>query len=362
MTRALGFAALMSMLPLAAGLAGCGDDDSTSCTPGTPACTCTAGGTCNAGLTCAAGKCVNAGGSDAGAVDGPPADGPAPDGGPSETDPNVICASMLAYCQRFNECAPYFVGLEFGTVARCAERLKLSCVDAVLAPDSGLTGAAMAACAAALPAASCADLVYNNIAACNFAGTRPVGAACGTNEQCASGRCAKHDSTCGVCAERVADGAACLADLDCLAGRVCNGNDQCVLPAAAGAPCSASAPCGHATDCVAGTCQASATMAGPACTAQGGCSLAHALYCTPSSVCAAIPLNPPDGACDASTTSPALCAAGTCVLPPVGDKGVCEGFAADGAPCGEQAEDRLCQTPALCIGGRCSVPSSAACN
>ena len=200
--------------------AGC-DDEELGCTAGTEACACNAGA-CNPGLTCAANKCVSAGGGmDGGGTGGTGGGGratpPTPAGAraatpaarpaPSRPIPTQICADMQTYCERFNACAPYYIGLEFGTVAKCTERLTLQCLDAVMAPGSGLDGTTMVACTAALATASCDDLFNRNVPACNFKGTRANGMACGADEQCTSGRCAKTTGACGMCADHVADDA-----------------------------------------------------------------------------------------------------------------------------------------------------------
>jgi hypothetical protein len=355
----------------AIGLAGCGGDDDVDCARGTEACTCTSVGTCNAGLTCAAGKCVAAsGGTDGGGAggtdggggggEGVDADAGGGDMGPVSTDPAVICAGIQQYCERFNTCAPYYISLEFGTVARCTERLTLSCLDAVMAPGSGLDGSTMAACTAALAGASCDDLFNRNIAACNFKGTRENGTACGTDEQCASGRCVRTATGCGTCGATVADGAVCAFDEDCAPGRLCNEDDRCVVPADPQAICSSARPCRLGYACAAGACQPAVTMAGAAC--GNGCSQAHGLFCS-GTTCAAIPLNAAGAACQDSDTAPAFCAAGTCILPQVGDMGTCRALAADGEACGDASEYELdCQAPALCVSGKCTRVSASTCN
>ncbi len=357
-----------AVLSAAGLLSACGDDEDAACIPGTEACVCPSTKICNAGLVCAADKCVRAGGGmDGGGVDADGGGGTGGDGavetGPIPTDPNVICAGTQKYCERFNECAPYYIGLEFGTVAKCTERLTLSCLDAVMAPGTGLDGSTMAACTAALATASCDDLVNRNITACNFKGTRATGAACGADEQCATGRCAKTTGACGTCADPAADGAVCAFDEDCAPGRLCNEDDRCVVPAAAQAVCSSARPCRHGFDCIAGTCQPAAMAVGGACAGGTGCSLPHGLYCAGTNMCASIPLGAPGAACRDSAAAPAYCAAGSCVLAQTGDMGTCFAFAADGAACGAANDNELdCQAPALCVSGVCTRVNSATCN
>ena len=65
--------------------------------------------------------------------------------------------------------------LLYGTVDRCSARFAISCKDAVKAPDSGLTATTIAACMAALPGASCDDVIYRKVTACAIKGTRGNG-------------------------------------------------------------------------------------------------------------------------------------------------------------------------------------------
>ena len=351
--RELRLVALGCVLVGVSVVSGCGDDDDDIGTTGGTG----GGGTGGGGTGGTGGGDVDA--TEAGGTGGGEAGA---EMGPVSTDPNVICADMQRYCERFNECAPYYIGLEFGTVAKCTERLKLSCVDAVMAAGSGRDGATMAACTAALATASCDDLFNRNIAACNFKGTRANGAACGANEQCSSGRCATTATGCGMCADFAADGAVCAADDDCAPGRLCNESDRCVVPADAQAVCSTARPCRYGFSCVAGTCQPAAMTEAGVC-AGGGCSLPHGLYCATTNTCARIPLAPPGMACRDSASAPTYCAGGSCILPQTGDVGTCFAFAADGQPCGDSSDNELdCQAPALCLAGTCKLPSSSTCN
>jgi hypothetical protein len=357
---------LMAAVAGAGGLfAGCDDDEPGGGTGGMGGTAGTGGmgGTAGTGGT---GGSAGTGGTGGGGVDADASGGTGGDAGdetgPIPTDPAQICLGMQKYCERFNACAPYYIGLEFGTVAKCTERLTIQCLDAVAAPGSGLDGTAMVACTAALETASCNDLFNRTIPACNFKGTRANGMACGTDEQCSSGRCAKSMGACGTCADFAADGAACGFDEDCAPGRLCNEDDRCVVPAMPQATCSTARPCQYGFACVAAACQPSVTTAGGAC-GSAGCSLPHGLYCGSGNTCAAIPLNAPAAVCRDSTTMPAHCAGGTCILGQTGDTGTCFAFAADGQACGDASDNELdCQAPSLCVADKCAPPNSASCN
>ena len=172
--RELRLMVIGAVLSAAGLLSACGDDEDTACSPGTEACVCPSTMVCNAGLVCPRREQVRGAPAGARAVTAPSRRAPSP------TDPDVICAGMQKYCERFNECAPYYIGLEFGTVAKCTERLTLSCLDAVMAPGTGLDwqhhGRLHGRAGHRQLRRICST---GTSAACNFKGTRATGAACG---------------------------------------------------------------------------------------------------------------------------------------------------------------------------------------
>ena len=137
-------------------------------------------GLCDPGLMCAAEKCVKRRRLEARTAPGARLAPAAADRGhrtprpgaraatpaarlaPSRPIPPRSARACRSTARASTSARPSTSALEFGTVAKCTERLKLSCVDAVMAPGSGLTAAAMAACTAALATASCDDLFNRN--------------------------------------------------------------------------------------------------------------------------------------------------------------------------------------------------------
>jgi hypothetical protein len=262
-----------------------------------------------------------------------------------------------AFCARMERCSLDTLKQEYGDVAKCnevegaAEDKDLSAPGAT--NDSGTIGA----CVEALNGGACGT----STSACDFRGSKPVGAACGTSEQCASGYC-KHgvdpatqdENVCGKCYPTVGSGgdctnAACSADHEtCVAnkctrlpgkGQACDPNNlpclsplacvanQCVDRLAAGAACTAGAtPCQSGLSCIAGKCTAPTVT-----------------YARTGQ------------ACNVDTTSPTRvkCLAGECV------KGTCVGLATQlGQACDP---DVGCVGSYVCRNAKCVLDDPSAC-
>ena len=117
------------------------------------------------------------------------------------------CAEMAqALCNRFNDCAPPAVPLLFVDMATCVSRATLGCTKDQEDADITRTPDDIAACASALPAASCDDLIARMLpAACQTKpGTRLNGEGCGASLQCMSAHCEVTDGNCGTCAPQSA--------------------------------------------------------------------------------------------------------------------------------------------------------------
>jgi hypothetical protein len=338
---------------------GCGGGGAATCDVGKEGCPCTGGGACNTGLTCASNKCVNPSAADGGVDSG------GGDSSGGSTDPNVACADVSKMCAKLNACAPLLVSIVYGTVEACTTRFKLSCIDAFKAADSGLTAASIAACSAALPGASCEDVLYRKLSACNAKGKRTNGTACGTDEQCATGYCTHDAAACGVCADFVGAGSSCTQDDDCEPGLVCSNDSHCVVPGAAGTTCSDNQPCKYGFYCRGGSCVATKATAGASCQDIGSCELLKGIYCnTTVQTCQKIGAAMPGEPCGSVNSSFVLCAAGDCVFANTGIDltGVCAMQAGDGQSCGAQASNGAgCQAPARCLSNRCALPNSNAC-
>jgi hypothetical protein len=336
---------------------GCGGG-SASCAVGNEGCACTPSGVCNTGLTCASNKCVNLGTIDGGG-------GGSGGGGTGGGNADTACTGFSAICDKLNTCAPLLVKIAYGTVAECTTRFKLSCVDAFNSPGSGLTAATVSACAAALPGATCEDAIYRKVTACQIKGTRGNGMACGTGEQCSSGYCAQSDAACGVCADYVGAGAACVVDDDCQPGLLCSNDSHCVVPGPAGGICTDNQPCKYGLYCLNGSCVQAAETPGANCGTVGmttaeACDILKGIYCDDSvAKCANLGSAPAGDPCGLVNAKFVLCSAGNCVYPSnTATQGVCASQAGDGAACDSTTS---CEAPARCVSGHCKLPSSAAC-
>jgi hypothetical protein len=359
MKATAGFAVgLLGLVAVGAGVLaqGCGGGSSKTCDVGSESCPCTTGGICNAGLTCASMTCVKLGGT--GGTDG------GAGGTTGATDPDVACADVSKYCQKLNECAPFLLNVLYGSVDACSTRLKISCKDAFTAPKSGLTATSIAACSAALPAATCSDVIYRKVTACQHKGTADNGVACGTDEQCKTGHCKVSTTSCSVCGDFLQAGMMCLADNDCEPGLICSDDGHCVLPGAGGTACTANQPCTYGYYCTAaGTCAATTNEPGGACVAAGSCNTLLNLFCTTTMSCKNITFVAPGETCGIVGANLVFCSGASCNNPdPTAVTGVCAARAKDGEACGAStANDSGCTTPAVCVAGNCKLPNSAAC-
>lgn len=338
---------------------GCGSEDD-SCAVGKESCACTSGGACDVGLVCASSRCVRLGGSqDGGASDGAVG---SPDTNMSLPEaPERACDNLGKLCEKLNACAPAGLQIAYGDLATCTARLKLDCIDGAKAPNTGLTFASAQSCISALATASCEDLLYRNIAACDFKGTRANGMGCGTDDQCQTGRCAKTAAVCGVCAALVKAGNKCGEDEDCEAGLVCSDDDVCVLPAAPGGACTDTQPCQLGYYCANNKCVAQASAPGADCDNDEGCDFTKGLFCrTELGKCQNLGFAKSGDTCGFISGSFAVCSAGaTCSLSEGQLQGVCAAAAKDGEPCSDTTP---CLEPARCVGGRCQLNNSSTCN
>src|SRR5450432_2555224 len=366
-----GFVGVMGVVFVAAAMLaqGCGGSSPASCAVGKESCPCTPGGACDPGLTCASMKCVNLGtvdgGGTAGATGtagGTAGGGGAGTAGASGGTAEAACANYGAVCQKINDCAPLVVKVGYGTVDKCIARSKLSCMDAFKAPDSGATAATIATCVAAIPAATCEDVIYRTLTACAIKGGRTNGSACGTAEQCMSGHCTNSDVMCGVCADYVGAGSACAVDEDCTPGLVCGGDLHCVTPAVAGSICNDNQPCKVGLYCRNGSCVNGAETPGATCepTLAVSCDILKGIYCDATlGKCANLGFAPNGDPCGSVSGKLVVCAEGECIKTALTDaQGLCGSLAGDGAACDATT---ACEAPARCVAGHCKLPSSAAC-
>jgi hypothetical protein len=147
------------------------------------------------------------------------------DAGPA----GVVCAHY--YAAQYSRCGgPVLPASE---EARQQARFVQACLNEIALPGSGMTIAAVEACASALDVSAC-ELPDGPPVACNFSGTLPGGAACNEGRQCMSGQCQGTvflspegplgPTTCGTCASFAEAGQVCAQGhftAGCAAGQTC---------------------------------------------------------------------------------------------------------------------------------------------
>jgi hypothetical protein len=287
------------------------------------------------------------------------------DDGPDQPPPAERCeAYATTFCDRWAACAPRALEFTFGDVGTCQQRSRLSCVLAASASGSGITAAAAMACASALASASCDDVVDDMLPACRFTGRLAIDGACGSHSQCGSGYCHIPDGdTCGLCAERGAEGAECASDEACLPSLLCSEVGRCVPAAMDGDFCNERRPCRRVSLYCGGvdrTCHRprgegeSCNFIGPG--AFAPCDVG--LSCRRSSEgarCVRVQYSVVGEECGASLVScggSASCLAGTCQAP-----------GTDGGRCtlSPFGDGPGCLFPASCSSGTCALPDFARC-
>lgn len=275
------------------------------------------------------------------------------------------CEEMsIAGCSKLYECTPFTMSLSYPDEATCVVRSKLQCSTGALPNGSNGTPASIAACAAAVVAMSCEDLIAGvQPVACNIAGTLASGAACAGDDQCSSGFC-KKSAVCGVCADKVASGVACTQSGECANGLACagTGSKTCQPHRVVGASCSTMEPCRSDLYCHAGACAVPAKTVGASCVATeaGSCDSRSGLFCSPvASTCAAVTLAEVGSPCGFVGGTTVLCKSGAqCKY--TGAMGLCVAHAADGASC-DMSNAIGCLAPASCVNNVCTVPTRPTC-
>lgn len=282
------------------------------------------------------------------------------DAGPSATAPvQQACASVAAAaCAKMFACVPS-IKAEFATEIICKDRMQLTCLHAMTAPDVATTTDEMAACAKKLTAATCENFDLEAVAECRLKGKRAAGAACGDDAQCESSHCDNQSPAdrCGKCLATVKEGESCQA-ARCSAGVICAASGKCAKPVAEGGACDAAKPCDRAS-CVGGKCVAFAKL-GEACDPEhkkapdchrtvAECD-AKTFKCVPESV---YDKKPGEACMSVAGGTDVGCIGGFCGV----DK-KCVAQAADGADCKGHDD---CLIPASCIRGKCGIADPASC-
>jgi hypothetical protein len=280
-----------------------------------------------------------------------------------------------AFCARVNACVPALTSLQWGDVPTCTGKYKNLLLGTLHATGTSATAADLEACAQAIPAASCDDVLGRNLPEpCKAkSGSLMDGQACGDNSQCSGKMCnIAPGKICGVCSKPAAAGAACQSNDDCDYGLDCvgaAGMKTCASRVGAGQSCDAMHPCLSTLACKAGTC-GTPDSAATACTAGGDtCDTAHGIFCSPiTSMCVQVTFAKAGGMCGIVSSSIVLCETGgldintscTGFKYPAMPTGTCAAPAADGASCNDLTGPS-CVPPSICVNGACQVKDPSGC-
>jgi hypothetical protein len=288
------------------------------------------------------------------------------DGAAAGVTAEQACDSAArAICEKLQECAPAFVRFEWGDTARCSSRFKINCASAFTAAGTSATPSALSQCGAAINTATCDDVLRRKYPA--PCGTEPGkladGAPCGHDAQCVGRLCRTPEGhACGACSALGAAGASCGRDEDCDRGLACAGA-KCVKYREAGESCGRNEPCAPTLACTEGKCAvalgAGARCARPIGEFENACDLAKGYYCDATGTCATIGTADAGEKCGIVDAKLVFCAAkGSCV--PTTLSGTCQAPAADGATCNDFAGPK-CLAPASCVNGICTITDPATC-
>lgn len=309
---------------------------------------------CRAPLYCEQGNCVAA----------PPEPPALPQ--VEQRDPLLECSSYAAtLCARLDACSTFLIAGSYGSMQACVARTTQACVEDLALPDTAASALGIAGCSAALSGATCNAVFENGLPeACRLApGARPDGAACASDSQCVSTRCA-HPSAgarCGVCAPRAQAEAACVASTDCEYGLICTSDGKCRAPGLQGAACDSARPCAVPLLCGAGTCQPPLEQNMVCDPAADRCNTFAGLSCDyQSKQCrtwAASAAGQPCGYVAQSWT--ACTGSAKCDLNTTTWTGTCRAPAADSGGC--TSTGPACVAPARCADGVCTLGSGGDC-
>jgi hypothetical protein len=284
-----------------------------------------------------------------------------PDGPGGTPSVSQACTSYAhAVCAKFDSCTDHFMlRATFGTMANCETRERDACVAQAGLPGSGITAAALSSCTTTLEGSSCGIFMGSGSPCPLPAGTLADGAACVSEVQCQHGSCVRSSpGGCGTCRPVAAEGASC-ATMECADGLECprsTGSPVCVRPVALGGMCNDGHPCAGDASCVMGTCQANVTMAGGTCDRTGrthpDCSSLRGLLCDDrASTCVAFQVAAMGQPCGLVGTSLVGCeASGICRGATLTMPGTCAPPVADGQPCDSTMTDiATCQPLSICV-------------
>jgi hypothetical protein len=289
------------------------------------------------------------------------------DGGDARAPVSVAqaCSDVdTSLCSALGACSAFALQLTFGDMATCVTRNDLGCTIGQMEPGVGRTTDDLEACAHAVPAATCPDLIAGKMpAACqDKPGTVINGAACGAATQCQSTFCNKNGA-CGVCAPRQAAGQSCNSDPQCAQNLVCASGSSCVMPAEANIACDDKHPCRADLYCKAGVCSTKGGAGDSCADTDKACDLLKGVGCNPfTKICQNIHVAKKGDPCGIVAGTLVLCeASGLCEGATLAVPGTCTAAAADGAACSNDAGGRSCLPPANCVNGICRLPATSSC-
>jgi len=193
----------------------------------------------------------------------------------------TACTALATnHCARLRTCAPGLYPMLRVDDASCISDAAKRCLLDVRAIGSRLDVAGTLACATAIGAAACEDVVADRLpSVCHPAGSLAAGIPCGAALQCQSGFCPGGSAAagCGVCAPAVKAGGACLAG-KCPSGLSCKAN-VCIASKKLGDACTATTQCGVGQICSANVCATGRPLGG-LCALDADCNWLDGLYCS----------------------------------------------------------------------------------
>jgi hypothetical protein len=322
---------------------------------------------------------------------------PSTSGGDPLTPAQAARDFANAVCTKIDACSSFLLELEADDVTTCRSRLSLRYSSAIEASGSGWSPSAMEACARAITASSCDEVLGHNLpnACLPPPGHLATGGACWENAQCSSGHCDLGAAgKCGTCAVRLgAVGAPCYRQDDCEFENTCVGSSErtaqpgalpaqhvrvkragkCTALGASGSRCDRLHPCAPTLRCkpsqpIAIGSPVNAGICGPPDTGGDSCSLntCDALageQCNDvvNGTCAKIAFASGNQACGTVGGVVTYCSGGGVCRRSTGETtGTCIAPAPDFAPC-DLENGPGCLWGATCVEGLCTRPSAAAC-
>jgi hypothetical protein len=311
-------------------------------------------------------------GTDGGGNGGSGAGGMGGQGGTGGGGGLTVAAACDSYatnvCQRFQDCSPATVKVNFGDFETCRTRYQLFCAGILGTEGTGWTPSQMKACGEGYTSLDCNLYIAQPFRSFDAltptacvppAGSLADGAGCLDHGQCKTGHCHRTGfSICGNCGVPGIEGETCGTNLDCKGGMICQ-KGTCRQAGEPGGMCvDGQIPCNMPWSCVNGTCAKPARLM-DACGAvdQPPCNFLQGLYCdSNTSTCMDAVLKQPGEACTVPNTLVFCQGAGVCG----NASGTCIAPSPEGGPC-DPVNGPGCMAPAFCLSGKCTIANSTFC-